>query len=120
MATVFVTVGAESITDIIDGTTTVPANYFAAQGTGAGTAVIGDTSLFVEASETRVQTTNSQPAASTNRFVATIVADGTKTITNAGLFTLITGGILWIKGDFTGIPVNASDSIEYTFELAHS
>ncbi len=120
MATVFVTVGAESITDIIDATTTVPANYFAAQGTGGGTAAVGDTSLFTEASETRQQTTNSQPSANINRFVATIVADGTKTITNAGLFTLVSGGILWIKGDFTGIPVNVSDSIEYTFELAHS
>jgi hypothetical protein len=120
MATVFVTVGAESITDIIDGTTAVPANYFAAQGTGAGTADVSDTDLFTPASEARVQTTNSQPDAVTNRFVATIVADGTKTITNAGLFTLVTGGILWIHGDFTGIPVNASDSIEYTFELAHS
>ena len=120
MATVFTTVGATRITDLLDETITAPTDYHAAQGTGAGTAAIGDTTLFVEASESRVIGAASQPDTVTNRWVATIVADGTKTITNAGLFDASTSGNMYIKGDFTGIPVNASDSIEYTFELAHS
>lgn len=120
MATVFTTVGATRITDILDETVVAPTDYHAAQGTGAGTAAIGDTTLFTEASESRVIGTASQPDTVTNRWVATIVADGTKTITNAGLFDAATTGNMYIKGDFTGIPVNTSDSIEFTFELAHS
>lgn len=120
MATVFTTVGATLITDYLDETTTVPTDWHVGQGTGAGTAVIADTTLFTEASESRVIGTASQPDSVTNRWVATIVADGTKTVTNAGLFDAATTGNMMIKGDFTGIPVNASDSIEYTFELAHS
>lgn len=88
-----------------------------AWGSGAGTAEKANTSLFTEESEARVQGVGSQPSADVLRYVGTLTADGSKTITNAGTFTLITGGVLIIKGDFTGIPLLLNDQIEFTIDL---
>lgn len=116
MATVYTTVGKAFVVDAIDGTVaTTPG--FIGWGTGAGTAAVGDTTLFTEASESRVATTQTQPAADTNQQTGTIVANGTKTITNAGVFTASTSGTMILKADFTGIPLLLNDSIAFTFSL---
>jgi len=120
MATVYTTAGKNGIVDIIDGTlgTLLSAtNAKSAWGTGAGTAGVGDTTLFTEATEARVACTIDQPAADTNRWQATMTADGAKTITNAGLFNAATGPTLFIKGDFTGIVLALNDQIAFTFTL---
>ena len=120
MATVYTTAGKNAIVDIIDGTlgTLLSAtNAKAAWGTGAGTAVVGDTTLFTEATEARVACAISQPAADTNKWTATMTADGAKTITNAGLFNAASGATLFIKGDFTGIVLALNDQIAFTFTL---
>ena len=85
-------------------------------GTGAGTASKSDTALFAEASEARQSATRSQPVADKIRYVATMTADGAKTITNAGVLTALTGGILIIHGDFTGIPLQQNDQIQFTID----
>lgn len=54
------------------------------------------------------------------QVVGTITADGTKTITNAGLFDASTSGNLFMKGDFTGVALNASESIQFTMKVAFS
>lgn len=113
MADVLVNAGEDFIVDQIDAFGT----YYLAWGTGAGTAAKGDTTLFSEASESRVSTTDSQPASDTMQWVATITADGTKTITNAGVFDAATVGNLIVKGDHTGVAVVLSDQIEYTVTL---
>lgn len=115
-ATVFTTVGKAWVIDKIDETVQTTGDYVA-WGTGAGTAAVGDTTLFTEASETRVSATRDQSAADTIRWVATITADGTKTITNAGNFTASTSGTLIVKGDFTGVDLVANDQIEFTITL---
>lgn len=117
MADIFTDVGETLVADYVDGTASAPTNWHIAWGTGAGTAAKGDTTLFTEASEARVIATESQPAANQNRFVGTITADGTKTITNAGVFDASTVGNMLLKSDFTGIAVNASDTIEFTFTI---
>ncbi len=116
MASVYTTVGKTKIVDILDGTTGVP-TYYIAWGTGAGTAAVGDTTLFTEASESRVSATLSQPASDTNKFVATITANGSKTITNAGVFDASTSGNLIMKGDFAGLALNVNETITFTFTL---
>lgn len=85
-------------------------------GYGAGTAGKGDTTLFTEASEARVQAAMSQPAADKIRWVATLTADGAKTITNAGNFTAASGGTLIVHGDFTGVALAQGDKIEFTID----
>ncbi|MFQ5500445.1 MAG: hypothetical protein ACE5FH_12320 [Candidatus Zixiibacteriota bacterium] len=62
-------------------------------------------------------TTDSQPLADKNQWLATMTADGAKTITNAGIFTASTGGILILHSDFTGISLALGDKIEFTFTL---
>lgn len=117
MADVWTDAGEALLVDILDGTTAVPANWYGAWGTGAGTAVKGSTVLFTEASEARVITTNSQPAANQSRYVYTITADGTKTITNSGVFDAATVGNLWVHFDHAGVGVILNDAIEYTVTI---
>lgn len=119
MADIFTDAGEDLVVDILDGTVASPGGtgWYVGWGTGAGTAAKGDTTLSTEASETRVQATMSQPASNQTRAVATITADGTKTITNAGLFNASTSGTLFLHSDFTGVAVDASDSIQFTFTV---
>ena len=120
MATVLTSVGEELLIDLIDGTSAAHltgAASFLGWGTGAGTAAKADTVLFTEATEARVTTTQSQPVADKIRWVGTITANGSKTITNAGILTASSGGTLVIHGDHTGQAVVLNDKIEYTIEL---
>ena len=116
LATVLTTVGKAWIVDKMDGTVATKPEWIA-WGTGAGTAAIGDTTLFTEASESRVQATMTQPAADTCRAVATITASAGKTITNAGSFTASSAGTLIVKGDFTGVVLLTGDSIQFTIDI---
>lgn len=120
MATVFTNVGKVAIINALnEGTHTKP--VYVAWGTGAGTAAITDTTLFTEASETRVVGTETIETETitddTYQVVGLITADGTKTITNAGLFDASTSGDMYVKGDFTGVPVGAGDKIEFTVRI---
>ena len=119
MATVYTTIGKATVVDLIDGTSATvfsAANAKVGWGTGAGTAAVGDTTLFTEV-QSRVAAAISQPAADTNKWTATMTADGARTITNAGLFDAAAAGNLLIKGDFTGIVLALNDQIAFTFTL---
>ena len=121
MATVLTQVGEEWIVDKLHETVQSLAEWIG-WGTGTGAAK-GSTDLNTPATEGRVQGTLSQPVADKIRCVGTITADGTKTISEAGLFNAQgsgsppSGGDIIIHGDFAGIPVNASDQIEFTIDL---
>lgn len=121
MSTVFTTTGKNWVVDKIDSTVaTTPG--FIGWGTGAGTAAVGDTTLFTEDSGgspayARAVTTQTQPSADIAQQVGTLTANGTKTITNAGVFTASTAGTLILKGDHAGVPLLLNDSIEYSFSL---
>ena len=120
MANVYTSAGEAVVVDLIDGTSSTHldnTNAHVGWGTGAGTANKADTTLFTEASETRVTGTTSQPAADKNQWVATHTADGAKTITNAGLFNAVSAGSMVVKGDFTGIVLALGDKIEFTISL---
>lgn len=123
MADVFTNAGKAWTAGFFTGNTTPPASYYIGWGTGAGTSAQADTTLFTEdttdgrvlATETRVTTTQTNDTA---QFVGEIVASGSKTITNAGVFDQNDpGGTLIQKSDFTGVPLVSGDSIEFTFKL---
>ena len=120
MADIYTDAGEELVVDLLDETSVAPVDWFVGWGTGAGTAAKADTVLFTEASETRVIGAATQPSANINQWVATITADGTKTITNAGLLSLITGGTLLIHGDHAGVALTSGDKIEYTISLTQA
>jgi hypothetical protein len=94
--------------------------HFLAWGTGAGTAAKADTTLFTEASESRVVATISvsgSGAAAKYQAVGTLTAAGAKTITNAGLFSASTSGTLAVKWDHSGVALAIGEAIQYTVTL---
>lgn len=119
MADIYTDAGEALTADILDGTAAVP-TWRVAWGTGVGTATKTDTTLFTEASEARVTTTQSQPSSNVNQFLGTITADGAKTITNAGIFDAASSGNMLLKSDFAGIALALGDKIEFTFQLTWS
>lgn len=118
MADLLVDTGLDYTADLVDGTEANP-TWYLGWGTGAGTTAPGDTTLFTEASESRVVCAMSQPTAKVNQFLATLTADAGKTITNAGTFNAATSGVLFCKSDFAGIALSTGDKIQFTFQLTH-
>jgi len=117
IAAIFTTVGKAHTIDKLDSTVSTRPEYVA-WGTGAGTAAVGDATLFTEASEARTLGVLTQPAADTLRLVGTIIANGTKSITNAGSFTAASGGTLFIKATLAAaVAVDAADSITFTIDF---
>ncbi len=115
-ATMYTQAGEELVVDSIDGTITPGTNYIGA-GTGAGSFNKASTTLFTEVGESRVAATKTQPVADKNQWQATQSYTGSKTITNAGVFSLVTAGTLIVAADSLSIAVNNGDSIQFTFTL---
>jgi hypothetical protein len=119
MGTVVTDAGKGITTNRLKGSGTEP-NYLA-WGTGDGTAEATDTTLFTEASESRVAGTSTRQTTDTSndtyQVQGTITADDDKTITNAGLFDASSSGNLFMKGDFSGIPLAAGESIAFTMKV---
>lgn len=121
MGAVATTVGKAWIIDKLDETLQTTADFIG-WGTGAGTAAVGDTTLFTEDSGgsptyARVTATRTQPFADTIQWVGVLTSNGTKTITNAGNFTASTSGTLIVHGDFTGVALAVNDQIQFTITL---
>jgi len=122
MATLLVNTGKAIITNYLNGGAATQPKYIG-WGTGAGTTSASDTTLFTEVLP-RVSGTTSQVTTSTTndtyQVVGTQTAGTSETITNAGLFDASTSGNLFVKGDFSGIPLNNGDSIQFTFKVQFS
>lgn len=125
MATVIVDGGLAIVTNRLISAGTEP--KYSGLGTGAGTAVVGGTSLFTEngtsfnpdgrvtGTSSRVTTTKTND---TYQVIATHTADATVTVTNAGLFDAVSAGNLFLHGDFTGVALNSGDSLQITYKVA--
>lgn len=125
MATVFTDAGKDITTDRVkNGDTGATEPNYVAWGTGAGTAAVGDTTLFTEAAEARVAGTSTQQTTSvtndTYQVVGTITSASGQTITNAGLFDASTVGNLYMKGDFTGVALLNGDAIQFTMSVQYT
>jgi hypothetical protein len=122
-ATVIVNGGQAIVTNRMIGSGTEP--KFVMWGTGAGTAAVTDTTLFTETTdEARTTGTSSRVTTTvtndTYQVVGTItVATAGKTITNVGLFDVVTAssGNLYFKSDFTGLVLAIADSITFTIKV---
>lgn len=90
-------------------------------GTANTAEAAAQTTLATEASEARVAGTDTQQTTSvtndTYQVVGTMTADGTKTIQEAATFDASSSGNMFIRGIFTGIPVELNDQITFTFKL---
>jgi hypothetical protein len=122
-ATVITNAGQAIVTNRMTGAGTEP--KFVMWGTGAGTAAVTDTTLFTETTdEARTTGTSSRVTTTvtndTYQVVGTItVATAGKTITNVGLFDVVTAssGNLYFKSDFTGLALLVGDSITFTIKI---
>lgn len=120
MADVITTVGRAQAAGYLSGVVSSIATYYGNVGTGAGTAAVGDTTLFTEVGSarisitpTRVTVTQTNDAA---QYVFTYTATGSVSVTNAGYFTASSGATLMQKSDHATIPLLSGDSIQYTFK----
>ncbi|HEU0119017.1 MAG TPA: hypothetical protein VFQ91_00705 [Bryobacteraceae bacterium] len=91
-------------------------NYHAA-GTGTTSATTSDTTLQTDSGVSRVSGTQSNPSSGTYRSVATLNFSSTLAITEWGLFSASTSGILWDRRVFSAINVASGDSIQFTYSL---
>jgi len=122
MATLLVNTGKAVVTNYLNGGAATQPKYVA-WGTGAGTTAATDTTLFTETGTRTSGTTTQQTTSTTNdtfQVVGTLTASGSLTITNAGTFDASTFGNLFVKGDFTGVPLNTGDSIQFTVKVQFS
>lgn len=90
-------------------------------GTGTTAPVVANTVLETPRAEARVLgTTSSQTtttAGDTYRCVATLTCAGTgATISEIGMFDSNSGGNMFLRGTFSGIPLNVGDSIQFTID----
>lgn len=126
MATFVQDSGLDIVTNRIKGSGTEPLNI--GWGTGAGTTVRTDTTLFTEklvdlttsagtdhtvGTSSRITTTTTND---TYQVTGTRTATGTGGVTNAGLFDAASGGNLFLKGDFSTINLVSGDSIAFTIK----
>ena len=122
MATLLVNTGKAIVTNYLNGGAATQPKYVA-WGTGAGTTAATDTTLFTETGSRVAGTTSQQTTSTTNdtfQVVGTLTAGGSLTITNAGTFDASSSGNLFVKGDFTGVPLNSGDSIQFTIKVQFS
>ena len=122
MATLLVNTGKAIVTNYLNGGAATQPKYVA-WGTGAGTTAATDTTLFTETGTRVSGTTTQQTTSTTNdtfQVVGTLTAGGSLTITNAGTFDASSSGNLFVKGDFTGVPLNTGDSIQFTVKVQFS
>lgn len=119
LATVLTSAGKAVVTNRIAGAGTEP-NYVAI-GTGAGTAAVGDTTLFTEV-ESRTLGTGSRVTTTvtndTYQVVGTVTATSGRAVTNAGSFDASSSGNLFVKGDFSTINLSTGDSLQMTIKCA--
>lgn len=120
MADVITNAGRAQAAGYLSNTVTQVTTYYGNVGTAAGTAAVGDTTLFTETGTARIAITPTRVTTSfsndTAQYVFTYTATGGINVTNAGYFTATTGGTLMQKSDHATIPLLAGDSIEYTFK----
>jgi len=127
VASVLTELGEEWVVDRLvatSGTYSADVGNYVGWGTGAGTANKTDTTLFTESNDpvsaartTGAVTKTGTTTAAKWQCVATIASTTSQTITNAGTFKAGGAAAMFVKGDFTGIPLVSGDSIQFTFTL---
>ena len=119
-STAVVNTGRAIITSRLIGTATAVPLYVAF-GTGGTAVALTDTTL-TEPGEARTLGVGTQTTTTTTsdtlNVTGTIVATGTRTIAEAGLFTAVTSGTLFVRGVLAStIGLTTGDSIAFTFNV---
>jgi hypothetical protein len=90
-------------------------------GTGAGAEAAGNTALTTPAAEARVSGVITSPSAALHRVVASITSASGQTITEVGLFDLVTIGTMMVRALLgVSIPVLTGDIITFTIDFTQT
>ena len=122
----FVDTGQAFVIDLIDLNTRggVAGTFFGAWGSDGTTPAVTDTALIAANPEARTailaaamsqQTT--QSAGDTVRWTYTIVATGTRTVQETGIFTASSGGTMLIRIVHGSLALESGDSVAYTVNM---
>lgn len=94
--------------------------YFGAWGSGATTPAVTDTALVSENAEARTSIpagSMSQPASDTVRWTYVIVATGTRTVQETGIFSAATTGNMHVRIVHGSLALESGDQVTYTVNL---
>lgn len=109
--------------DQLDKNTAVAAasfSYYGAWGSGSTTPAVTDNALVTENAESRTSIpagSMSQPASDTVRWTYVIVATGTRTVQETGVFTASTGGNCHVRVVHGSLSLESGDQVTYTINL---
>jgi hypothetical protein len=102
------------------GNASIAALNYHDSGTGMAPATINDTGLEDPTDNPRVLGTQTNPSAQVYQTVAKLPYGGNISITEWGLFSVPTGGVLWDHRVFNAIVVESGDMIEFTYTCLFS
>lgn len=108
--------GRDAIVDAFQGTFTLSNFKYHGCGTGTAAEAAADAALGTEVGA-RVIGTQTENTSATYRSVATIGFTDSLAITEHGLFSAATDGVLLDRTKFAALNVANGDSIEFTFDL---
>lgn len=120
---VWTDVGQAFAIDQLDKNTAVAAasfNYFGAWGSGSTTPAVGQTALVSENAEARTSIpagSMSQPASDTVRWTYVIVATGTRTVQETGIFSASSAGNMHVRVVHGSLALESGDQVTYTINL---
>ena len=103
--------GEEWIVDLMAGVT-----VHGTWGTGESEAAKTDDDMEAESGEARVECTITQPLADKIQYVWQITASDVRAITEAGIFSAATEGVLYFHASFSAINLASGDKIEFTLQ----
>lgn len=111
---------AFAIDQLDDNTASATPTYHGAWGSGSTTPAVGDTALVSENAEARTQVlaaAQTQPATDTIRWVYAIVATGTRTVQETGIFSASSAGNMYVRIVHGSLALESGDQVTYTVNL---
>lgn len=111
---------AFAIDQLDDNTATATPTYFGAWGAGVTTPAVTDTILVTENPEARTAIgigSQTQPATDTLRVVYVIVATGSRTVQETGVFSASVAGNMYIRIVHGSLALESGDQVTYTVNL---
>jgi hypothetical protein len=116
---VVTTVFVNYVVDAMQNSSSYPMDVFKyhASGTGTASESASDTSLGTEVGSRVAGSQGEGASPNIYKTVATISYSGSYAITEHGVFSASTGGVLLDRSKFSAINVSSGDSIQFTYEL---
>ena len=114
---VVTTAGVGYIVDAFQNSVELETMKYHGMGTGTGNEATSDTALGTEVETRATGTTTEGSSANIYKTVGTITATDVRAITEHGIFSASSSGVLLDRSKFTAINLASGDSIQFTYEL---